>query len=159
VYHLTCPTSCRVSVNLLRCDEELTGDKVTNKYTVIMYLSLKYIYLFISYRAHMFRLFPSHHQGACYMVQRKNNVFVFKIRLFTLVLLSLNLLCVCYFNTRFQFTVCLVTHSVRRIKPLKKFSSADVLCLTVKGSCMENVGSLRDLSPVFASVTEGNKNK
>ena len=35
------------------------------------------IYLFI-YRTHMFRLFPSHHQGACYMVQRKNNVYIFQ---------------------------------------------------------------------------------
>ena len=34
------------------------------------------IYIFI-YRADMFRLFRSYHQGACYMVQRKNNVCVF----------------------------------------------------------------------------------
>ena len=27
-------------------------------------------------RTDMFRLFPSHLQGACYMVQRKNNVFI-----------------------------------------------------------------------------------
>jgi hypothetical protein len=26
----------------------------------------------------MFRLFPNHHQGACYMVQRKNNVYIFQ---------------------------------------------------------------------------------
>jgi hypothetical protein len=26
----------------------------------------------------MFRLFPSHNQGACYMVQRKKNVYIFQ---------------------------------------------------------------------------------
>ena len=35
------------------------------------------IYLFI-YRRDMFQLFPSHHQGACYMVQQKNNVYIFQ---------------------------------------------------------------------------------
>jgi hypothetical protein len=57
--------------------KQLTGEKVTNKCTVIVYRFLKFIYLFI-YRTDMFRLFPSHHQGACYMVQRKNNVYVFQ---------------------------------------------------------------------------------
>jgi hypothetical protein len=33
------------------------------------------IYLFI-YCTYMFRLFSSHHQGACYTVQRKNNVYI-----------------------------------------------------------------------------------
>jgi hypothetical protein len=35
------------------------------------------IYLFI-YRTDMFRLFLSHHQSACYIVQRKNNVYTFQ---------------------------------------------------------------------------------
>ena len=26
----------------------------------------------------MFRLFPSHYQGACYMVQRKNSLYIFQ---------------------------------------------------------------------------------
>ena len=37
-------------------------------------ISFLKIYFFI-YRTDMFRLFPSHHQCACYMVQRKNNVY------------------------------------------------------------------------------------
>jgi hypothetical protein len=36
-----------------------------------------FIYLFI-YRTDTFRLFSSHHQGACYLVQRKNNVYIFQ---------------------------------------------------------------------------------
>jgi hypothetical protein len=55
---------------------QLTGEKVTNKHTGIVYLSLKFIYLFI-YRAAMFRLFPSHQQGACYMVQQKKQSVYF----------------------------------------------------------------------------------
>ena len=35
------------------------------------------MYLFI-YRTDMFRLFPSHNQGACYMVQRMKNVYIFQ---------------------------------------------------------------------------------
>jgi hypothetical protein len=57
---------------------QLTGEKVTNKRTVIAYNFLQFIY-----RTYMFRLFPSHHQGACYMVQRKNNVYIFQDKLFT----------------------------------------------------------------------------
>ena len=40
-------------------------------------VSFPEIYLFI-YRTDMFRLFSSHHQGACNMVQRKNNVYIFQ---------------------------------------------------------------------------------
>jgi hypothetical protein len=35
------------------------------------------MYLFI-YRTVMFRLIPTHYQGACYMVQLKNNVYIFQ---------------------------------------------------------------------------------
>jgi hypothetical protein len=40
-------------------------------------VSFHKMYLFI-YRTDMFRLFPSHHQGACYMAQRKNILYVFQ---------------------------------------------------------------------------------
>ena len=53
----------------------LIGEKVTNKCTVIVYLFLKYIYLFTT---PTFRIFPSHHQSACYVAQRKNNVYIFQ---------------------------------------------------------------------------------
>jgi hypothetical protein len=50
-----CLTPCIVT--------QQTGERVTNKFTVIVYRFLKCIYL-----SHdMFRLFPIHHQGACYM--------------------------------------------------------------------------------------------
>jgi hypothetical protein len=41
------------------------------------FMSFLKIYLFI-YRTNMFRLFCSHHQGACYMVQWKNNMYIFQ---------------------------------------------------------------------------------
>jgi hypothetical protein len=66
-----------------------TGEKVTKKCNVIVNRLLKCIYLFI-YRSDMFRLFPSHHQGACYTAQRMNSVYISKIQ-FTLVFLSFSL--------------------------------------------------------------------
>ena len=51
------------------------------------------IYLFI-YRTDMFRLFPSHRQSSCYMVQRKNNVYIFQG---TVIYISV---------LQFQFTMC-----------------------------------------------------
>ena len=70
---------------------QLTLEKLTNKCTVIVFLSLKFIYFI--YRTDMFRLFPSHHQGACYMVQLKNNnVHIFQD---TVIYIS---------NLQFQFT-------------------------------------------------------
>jgi hypothetical protein len=44
-----------------------------------MYFLHLFLNLFI-YRTDMFRLFPSHHRGACYMVQRKKNVYIFTDR-------------------------------------------------------------------------------
>ena len=52
-----------------------------------------FIYLFI-YHTDMFRLFPSHHQGAYYMVERKNNVYIFQD---TFIYVSV---------LRFQFIMC-----------------------------------------------------
>ena len=74
-------------------ESELTGEKVTNKCTVIVNLFLKFIYLFI-YRTDMFRLFPSHHDGACYTVQRKKNFYIFQD---TVIYISV---------IQFQFTMC-----------------------------------------------------
>jgi non-ribosomal peptide synthetase component E (peptide arylation enzyme) len=59
-------------------------------------VSVLKIYLFI-YRTDMFRLFPSHHQGACYMVQRKNNVCIFQDITSYLHYISV---------LQFQFTMC-----------------------------------------------------
>jgi hypothetical protein len=42
----------------------------------------------------MFRLFPSHHQGACYMAQRKKNVYIFQDTVIYIRVLQ------------FQFTMC-----------------------------------------------------
>jgi hypothetical protein len=58
-----------------------------------MYLFLNFIYLFI-YRNGMFLLLPIHRQGACYMVQRKNNVYIFQD---TVIYIS---------GIQFQFTMC-----------------------------------------------------
>ena len=46
------------------------------------------IYLFIN-RTDMFLLFPSRHQGACYMVQRKNNVYIFQDTVINISVLQL----------------------------------------------------------------------
>jgi hypothetical protein len=51
------------------------------------------IYIFI-YRTYIFRLFPSHHQNACYMVQRKNNVYIIQDKIISISVLQA------------QFTVC-----------------------------------------------------
>ena len=71
----------------------LTGEKVTNNCSVIVYLFLKFIYLFI-YRTDKFRLFLSRHQGACYMVQRKKKCVYFE---YTVIYISV---------LQFQFTKC-----------------------------------------------------
>jgi hypothetical protein len=42
----------------------------------------------------MFRLFPNHHEGACYMVQRKKNVYIYQ---YTVIYISV---------IQLQFTVC-----------------------------------------------------
>jgi hypothetical protein len=64
----------------------------------------------------MFRLFPSHHQGACYIVEWKNNGYIFKIQLFTLVFFSLNLLFVKIINTILKMLCCLtlLCNKIRR---------------------------------------------
>jgi hypothetical protein len=46
------------------------------------------------YRTDIFRLFPSHHQRACYMVQQKNNVYILQ---YTVIYISVY---------QFQFTMC-----------------------------------------------------
>jgi hypothetical protein len=75
-----CLTSCII--------RQLTGEKVTNKCIEIVYLFLKCIYLFI-YRTDMFLLFPSHHQGASCMVQRRNNVCIFQYTIIYISVLQL----------------------------------------------------------------------
>ena len=57
----------------------------------------------------MFKLFLSHHQGACYMVQQKNNVYIIKIQLFTLVFFSFNLPCVKITNKILKMFCCLTS--------------------------------------------------
>jgi hypothetical protein len=55
----------------------------------------------------MFRLFPSNHQGACYMVQRKNNVYIFQDTVFKLVFFSLNVPFVKIINKILKTFCCL----------------------------------------------------
>jgi hypothetical protein len=57
------------------------------------YVSFIKMYVFI-YHTDMFRLFLSHHQGACYMVQWKNNVYILQD---TIIYISV---------LQFQFTIC-----------------------------------------------------
>ena len=76
-----------------KAELDLTGEKVINKCTVTVYLFLKFIYLLI-HRTDIFRLFPSHIHGACYMVQRKNNVYIFQD---TVIYISV---------FQFRFTMC-----------------------------------------------------
>jgi uncharacterized membrane protein (UPF0182 family) len=55
----------------------------------------------------MFWLFPGHHQGACYMLQQKNNVYISKIQLFTLGFFSFNLPFVKIINKTLKMFCCL----------------------------------------------------
>jgi hypothetical protein len=62
------------------------GEKITNKYTVIVYIFLKFIYC-----TDVFWLFPGNSQGACYMVQWKNTVYIFQDTFIYVIVLQFQL--------------------------------------------------------------------
>jgi hypothetical protein len=61
----------------------------------------------------MFRLFPSHHQGACDMIERVNNVYVFQDTVIYISVHSFDLKILKFFNEIFLILYLILTHGKR----------------------------------------------